>query len=445
MCLEINTESVSTVAVKQILALLTEYSTTSKTMRELLRMNDLDDSLDVEVRGYIQSRVLGVIRYLNTINYIAVRALGKRNLSDLSVPDQSLLRLAIYELRWAKTPLSSSIVNSLNSSGLSDNANQAVKLDLDKRTRNLEYSNAIGIKESHPTFLVETLSEHLGRDEAVELMRRNNGPRDYFLRVNKLLETHDEVIPHLKKCGVVLEEEGKCPDLFRVVGGIRSLFGSDEFKDGRVIIQDKGSVAVGHALTPRPGLKIWDACAAPGMKTHLIWELMNAEGQLIATDINADRLEQTKQRWSSLGCDGVSFAVADAVTAPVSDADKILIDAPCTSTGILRSHPSFKWRLNKDMLMSIMSIQNKILDGILYAYSDKPGTEVVFATCSLLPHEGESQIDSAMTRHQFDLLEIPYKGSPGYSEFECSDKVIRLFPHRQNSNGFFIARMRITE
>ncbi len=445
MCLEINTESVSAVAAKQILALLTQYGTTSKTMRELLRLNDLDNSLDVEVRGYIQSRVLGVIRYLNTINYIAVRALGKRSLSDLSVPDQSLLRLAIYELRWAKTPLSSSIVNSLDSSGLSDNVNQAMKLDLDKRTRNLEYSNAIGIKESHPTFLVETLSEHLGRDEAIELMRRNNGPRDYFLRVNRLLDRHDEVIPHLKKRGVVLEEEGKYLDLFRVVGGIPSLFSSDEFNEGRVIIQDKGSVAVGHALTPRPGLKIWDACAAPGMKTHLIWELMNTEGQLIATDINADRLEQTKQRWSSLGCDGVSFVEADAMTAPVSDADKILIDAPCTSTGILRSHPSFKWRLNKDTLMSNMSIQNKILDGILCAYSDKPGTEVVFATCSLLPHEGESQIDSAMTRHQFELLEIPYKGSPGYSGFECSDEVIRLFPHRQNSNGFFIARMRITE
>ncbi|MHA2072256.1 MAG: hypothetical protein ACW985_10785, partial [Candidatus Thorarchaeota archaeon] len=108
-------------------------------------------------------------------------------------------------------------------------------------------------------------------------------------------------------------------------------------------------------------------------------------------------------------------------------------------------HPSYKWRLNKTMLMSIMSIQNKILDGILSTYSDRPGTEIVFATCSLLPHEGESQIDSAMTRHQFELLEIPYKGSPGYSGFECSDKVIRLFPHRQNSNGFFIARMRITE
>jgi 16S rRNA (cytosine967-C5)-methyltransferase len=95
--------------------------------------------------------------------------------------------------------------------------------------------------------------------------------------------------------------------------------------------------------------------------------------------------------------------------------------------------------------MSIMSIQNKILDGILGAYSDRSGTEVVFATCSLLPHEGESQIDSALTRHPIELMEIPFEGSPGYSGFECSDKVTRLFPHRDNSNGFFIAKMRITE
>jgi 16S rRNA (cytosine967-C5)-methyltransferase len=215
--------------------------------------------------------------------------------------------------------------------------------------------------------------------------------------------------------------------------------------NGQVLVQDKGSVAVAYALDPRPGMKVWDACAAPGMKTQLLWELMEREGVLHATDINSVRLESAKKRAARLGYDEALFSEADAVEAPIEGADLILIDAPCTSTGMLRSHPSYKWRLNKKTMFSLMSIQNKILDGVLAAYADKPGTEIVYATCSLLPHEGESQIDSAMTRHSFDLLQIPLEGSEGYSGFECSDKVLRLFPHRHNSNGFFIAKLRITD
>ncbi|MFW9966154.1 MAG: RsmB/NOP family class I SAM-dependent RNA methyltransferase [Candidatus Thorarchaeota archaeon] len=445
MCSAINTISDDPAVLQQIIGLLSEYSTTTRTMRELLRISGSDNSEDLQTRGYVQSRVLGIIRFLNTINYIAIRALGKRNLSDFTIADQSLLRFAIYQQRWLKTPLSSTALEMLDSSGLSDTVNQAIKIDLDRRTKNMSSSNAIGIKLSHPTFIVETLLEHLGVDEAQELMKYNNGPRDYFLRVNTLLAHHEEVISLLEGQEIVLESVKELPNLFRLVSGISALFDSKEFKNGRIIVQDKGSVAVGHALAPKPGLKVWDACAAPGMKTHLLWELMKGEGHLVATDISTSRLKNMKIRCSKIGCESVEFMEADAITAPISDADKILIDAPCTSTGILRSHPSFKWRLNKESLMSLMSIQNKILDGILNAYSDKPGTEIVYATCSLLPHEGESQIDSAMTRHPIELLEMPLVGSPGYSGFDCSDKVIRLSPHRHNSNGFFIARFRITE
>jgi 16S rRNA (cytosine967-C5)-methyltransferase len=410
-------------------------------MRELLRQSDADMS----IRGYVESRTLGVVRFLNTIDYIAIRALGRRNLSDLPNRTQSLLRLATYEGRWVKTPMTSILTVLQEDPGLARVVDKAIELDLDKKTDNLTPSNALGVKLSHPTFLVDSFLEHLNRDEAIDLMNQNNGARDYFFRLNKLLQKQDEVLPLLESQGVAWEPVPDISGLFRVVHGVNSLFGSQEFKDGCILVQDKGSITVGLALDVKPGMKVWDACAAPGMKTHLLWESMESRGQLTATDINAGRLEIAKSRCSSLGCEGVTFMEADAATTPVSDAEKILIDAPCTSTGILRSHPSYKWRLNKTMLMSIMSIQNKILDGILSTYSDRPGTEIVFATCSLLPHEGESQIDSAMTRHQFELLEIPYKGSPGYSGFECSDKVVRLFPHRQNSNGFFIAKMRITE
>jgi 16S rRNA (cytosine967-C5)-methyltransferase len=445
MCLEINGTKETRSANELTLSLLSEYTKGSVSMRELLRGIDSDLEDDIPTRGYVESRSLGVIRFLNTIDFIAIRALGRRNLSDLKALDQSLLRLAIYENRWLKTPINNTLASLLQSHGLSRVVDTASKIDLRKKTKNMSPSNALSIMFSHPSFLVDTFLEHLGRDETIDLMQHNNRPRDYFVRVNTLLSDYDEVVSLLENEGVILASESSVSGLFRVVKGVNPLFSSNAFKTGRILVQDKGSVIVGQALDAKSGMKVWDACAAPGMKTHLIWESMNGQGQLVATDINAVRLEVAKRRCSSLGCEGVEFMEADASIAPVTDAERIIIDAPCTSTGILRSHPSYKWRLNKDMLMSIMSIQNKILDGILSAYSERPGTEVVFATCSLLPHEGESQIDSAMTRHPIELMQIPLEGSQGYPGFECSEKAIRLFPHRENSNGFFIAKMRITE
>ena len=225
--------------------------------------------------------------------------------------------------------------------------------------------------------------------------------------------------------------------------GVDSVVRSSLFKDGLILIQDKSSVATVNALDPQPGQKIWDACAAPGMKTQLIAERMKGQGQIVATDVYEDRVKTASERSQHLNASQIEWKQADATKLLVHDADKILIDAPCTSTGILQAYPSFKWRLNKETLFALMTVQNKILDAILTDYADKPGTEIVFSTCSILPHEGESQIDSAMQRHNIELLKPLDYGSSGYPDFECSEMVQRLFPHKHDSSGFFIARLRI--
>jgi 16S rRNA (cytosine967-C5)-methyltransferase len=204
-------------------------------------------------------------------------------------------------------------------------------------------------------------------------------------------------------------------------------------------------VVTAKSLAPKPGEFVWDACAAPGMKTQALWELMEGQGTLVATERNKRRFEEALKQSSVMGMDGVDWQLGDASRCPVTGADKILIDAPCTSTGMFHSHPSFKWRLNKKTLFSIMTIQNKILEGILSGYSDSSGTEIVYATCSILPHEGESQIDSVLDKYPIELLDIPLVQTQGYRNFKCSDKVRRMFTHTHGTDGFFIARMRITQ
>ncbi|MFW9788255.1 MAG: RsmB/NOP family class I SAM-dependent RNA methyltransferase, partial [Candidatus Thorarchaeota archaeon] len=351
-------------------------------------------------------------------------------------------RLALYEVKWLETDSDETISNYPRiDSHYQKEFRLATAYNLSNITKKMPVVNRLSLDYSHPTFLVKTLLDNMQQDDAIELMKANNGKRIYYVRPNKLHEDYDEILASIE--GLTTESDPDVPEIYRVVEGVESVVGSQQFKDGRILIQDKASVITVDILNPQPGEKIWDACAAPGMKTQLILEKLDGIGQIVASDVYLDRVKVAIERSKLLNAQQIEWIHSDASKPEVHDADKILIDAPCTSTGILQSYPSFKWRLKKETLFALMTVQNKILEGILTNYADRPETEIVYSTCSILPHEGETQIDSAMKHHSIELLDPPSFGNRGYGGFECSNKVTRLFPHKHNSSGFFIARLRI--
>ncbi|MCK5640937.1 MAG: RsmB/NOP family class I SAM-dependent RNA methyltransferase, partial [Gammaproteobacteria bacterium] len=354
--------------------------------------------------------------------------------------------VVVFASRWRGLSPKPTAMAVLASQGrLVSVAIRAAGLDIQDVTSRMPETNRLSVALAHPTFMVDTLLQNLPRTDAIALMEANNHMRNQYLRVNTLKADVAETLLNLYELGVELVEDQDTPGVFAITSGFGALVTSELFEKGSVLVQDKSSVLTVQALGLTSDDIVWDACAAPGMKTHRIEELMNSRRAIYATDIHEGRLATAKERSRILGMSCTQWIHADAITCPVTNASKILIDAPCSSSGLIRSHPSFKWRLNKQSLMSLMAIQNKILDGILSGYSELPGTELVYATCSILPHEGESQIDSAMTRHDFALLDLPFESSGGYPGFRCSDKVRRLFPHKDRTNGFFMARLRITD
>jgi 16S rRNA (cytosine967-C5)-methyltransferase len=278
----------------------------------------------------------------------------------------------------------------------------------------------------------------------LKLLQANNSGYPLYVRPNTLLDRTDNFHDLLVQIGAEVKPDPDFPDLFQILRGVNRIVASSHFTEGQILIQEKGSIAIINALSPQPGDIIWDACAAPGQKTHLICEFMNQEGRIVASDIHPNRLQIGINRTKKLGCTIIDWLLTDASKSPVKTADKILMDVPCSSTGILYSHPSFKWRLNKQSLFAFMTVQNKILDDILDKYKNCPDTEFVYASCSILPHEGESQIDSIMQNYEIELLDIPGPGCRGYPGFKCSSKVRRLFPHLHNCGGFFIAHFKLT-
>jgi 16S rRNA (cytosine967-C5)-methyltransferase len=428
--------------MQDALEALVIHQKSSVSMKQILREMRLE--APSEYHAAHESLALGVIRYLNTLDFLIARSLDSAKPQDLAESDRNLLRLMLYITRWLGKRDSVRYLEDIRPE-LADVLKRASNYELDPVIHQLPRLNQFSILYSHPTFIVETLLKHLGEKDTLQLLLANNKSRIQYLRPNRHRKDFKSAVHAIQKLGVDLKPDSSYPDLYRIINGNEVIPASDLFRSGDVLIQDKASVLTAIALHATPGETVWDACAAPGMKTQLITEMMKNSGRVVASDIYSDRVRSAKDRFDLLGVNNTSWVRADASKMKVNGAQKILIDAPCTSTGILQGHPSFKWRLNKNVLMAIMSVQHKILDGILTAYKDQPGTEVVYATCSILPHEGESQIDSVMNTHDIELIDTQVDGDPGYRGFQCSKMVRRLFPHRHETSGFFISRMRIMQ
>ncbi|MHA1531099.1 MAG: transcription antitermination factor NusB [Candidatus Heimdallarchaeota archaeon] len=436
---DISDTNIAAVSHEEVITILVKYEKYKDTIRNIIRHHLSENTFANNIAATIQSLSIGVIRYLNTINFVLNQVIKQSSIKEIKILDMNRLRLALFEGVWQKIPFQNLIPIIKTKEHLKILA-EALQFDLNTRVKSINYFGRNSLIHSHPSFLIEILSEKLGRNKTIELLRKNNSPAKSYLRVNQLIKNSDEILSKLQEIGVLLKKDPDIPFLFEIKEGLMTAVNSDVFTKGEIFIQDKASVLAVTTLNPEPGDTIWDACAAPGMKTQLMWELMKSKGHLIASDISYNRLKSTQLRFQSFGVKNIAWVNNDSSEASILKANKILIDAPCTSTGIIQSHPSYKWRLNKKWLFSIMTIQNKILEGIVSRYSEKPGTEIVYATCSVLPHEGENQIDSILERYNIELLDGPKQGSMGYANYECTQKVRRFFPHIHETNGFFISR-----
>ncbi len=425
---------------------LEEYHRKPRPIMSILREVETSSEYSNETRVHTNSLAAGVIKHLNTIDFLIARGLGARKPSQLDGRERSRLRLAVFECRWFGTTL-----DALSDEYLKDDTRmvsvvrKAIEVDIERATQRFPEASKLSVRYSHPSFMVETLLNNLPEADVLELLKANNGERHYYIRANKFKEGHENMPAIASELGATIEPDADIQGLYKVTGNIAKIVGSKPFRDGNILIHDKASVLTVHALNLKLGDVVWDSCAAPGQKTQLIAEQVIPNGRVVASERYTDRLRIARERSSLLESANVEWLHADASKSPVRNVRKILIDAPCSSTGTLNRHPYYKWRLNKQTLLGIMSVQNKILDGIIQSFAGRPGTEIVYATCSVLPHEGESQIDSVLSRHKIELLDPGIPGSNGYPGFECSKKVCRLFPHKHATSGFFIARFRITD
>jgi len=184
-----------------------------------------------------------------------------------------------------------------------------------------------------------------------------------------------------------------------------------------------------------------DICAAPGVKTCSLAQMMNNEGTIVSADISKTRMQTWKRETRRLGIHIAHPIVCDArQNLPVTpDADLVLLDPPCSNTGVFGKSPSSKWRIEPDDIPRLSALQLQMLENSSSHVKDSGA--LVYSTCSLLLEENERVIERFLKTHP-DFRNVPLKLDMGSDAFRGLKEARRFYPHRNQCNGFFVARMK---
>ncbi|MBX2829162.1 MAG: methyltransferase domain-containing protein [Flavobacteriaceae bacterium] len=260
-----------------------------------------------------------------------------------------------------------------------------------------ELSSNRRFRESIPDWLDQLGQEELGKQWDKEIAALNELAK-VILRVNPIKTNLKKAQQALKENDIATHPIPGLPyglELFERA----NVFVTDAFKNGWFEVQDASSQKVAALLDPKPGMRIADACAGAGGKALHIASLMENKGQVIAMDIYPSKLTELKKRAKRNGIHNIETRPIESTKSYkklLGKMDKVLIDAPCSGLGVLRRNPDTKWKLRPEFLEEIRNTQSEILDN--YSRMVKPGGQLVYATCSILPSENEQQIKNFLTR-----------------------------------------------
>ena len=186
----------------------------------------------------------------------------------------------------------------------------------------------------------------------------------------------------------------------------QNIFTTSLFKDGLFEIQDAGSQLIAPFLNVEPGQKVIDACAGAGGKTLHLAAIMQNKGKIIAMDVEEWKLDNLRKRAKRAGVSNIEARLITGektISQLRNSADRLLLDVPCTGTGVIKRNPDTKWKLSKVVIEKTKQLQYTILKN--YSTMVKPGGFLVYATCSILPSENELQVQKFIAE-QGDIFEL---------------------------------------
>ncbi|KAJ3435940.1 28s rRNA (cytosine(4447)-c(5))-methyltransferase-related [Anaeramoeba flamelloides] len=310
----------------------------------------------------------------------------------------------------------------------------------------------LGMYYGYNEFLLGLFFDLLPLNELVEFLEANEKPRPVTIRTNTLKTRRSDLAKALLNRGVNLDPLSKWSSVGLIIYESQVPIGATpEYLAGHYMLQSASSFIPIVALQPKENEKILDMCAAPGGKTTYIAQLMRNTGTLIANDPQRERLTSLVSNCHRMGVTNCTVVQYDGRQFPkvMGGFDRVLIDSPCLGLGVIARDNSIKISKNKDEIWKIVQLQKQLLLSAIDSVNakSKTGGIIVYSTCSLSVEENEWVVDYALKKRNVKLVETGISfGDPGipkskYRRFHPSIKLCkRIYPHKLNMDGFFIAK-----
>jgi 16S rRNA (cytosine967-C5)-methyltransferase len=372
-------------------------------------------------RGLFTELFYGVLRNLRQLDYL----LGFLRDGDLDTETRALLRSGLYQIFHTRIPVHAAVFETVSlakrSRGLVNAVLRRAVRDKDALTRKLE-SASLSIRRSQPDFLLEKWTQQFGEAAVEQLCDWNNRPAETYFRANGLRTTRDELLASYPEAEVYPGH----PSVLKI-----RRIPPEWISEGLGYAQDPSTLMACDLLDPQPGERILDACAAPGGKTTYLAEKMGNKGRIVACEIYESRSLRLRQNISRLGATVARVYTLDFLLVPEADSplveapfDRVLLDVPCSNTGVLRRRVDVRWRLTEEDFIRMPFQQFAMVRRAVPLL--KPGGVMVYSTCSLENEENDGVVEQIRQ---------------GLPELEL-EEVRRSLPFRDGSDGAFAARFR---
>jgi 16S rRNA (cytosine967-C5)-methyltransferase len=382
-------------------------------------------------RALCQELVYGVVRWQGALDWLIERKTADRA-QNASL--RALLQLGLYQLFWlqripdhAAVHETVELAKRLGFGPQSGFLNAVLRAYIRERAQTRELLESLQTTDpaagySHPGWLIERWQARWGTARTAQLLAWNNQPPPTYARLNTLKADADRLTARWQAESLEFEERAYDWTGPRLVYELRHhppLASLKSFQDGCFYVQDPSTLLAARQLNPQPGQSVLDLCAAPGGKTTYMAQLMGNRGRIAARDNQPERLQRLEENCRRLGATCVEIATAPGAF------DRILVDAPCSNTGVLRRRVEARWRVQPQELTRLSRAQSALLNQA--ALELKPGGIMVYSTCSLEPEENEQVVRTFLEEHPSFKLES-----------EC-----QLLPFVEGVDGAYVAALRL--
>lgn len=385
------------------------------------------DELSDEDRSLANELAFGTLRHREEIDQI-IRETFDGDFGSLDLVIKNVLRIAVYQYLFLDRIPLYAIVNEAVNFGRTIKEKGLINAVLrgiirNKRVQELREPRAYVLRKIIDAYPVDG-------ERIIESFKIRPTP---YVRVNILKNEVHEAEERLRQVSLEFKKANWFLE-FKSVNHLGAIINNPVMKQGYISIHDEAQGLICHLVAPQSGEKVVDLCSAPGSKATYMAELMRNQGMIIAVEVSSARMKLVVENALRLGITILRPVLADGRNYSIEEIDKVLVDAPCTNSGVIAKRPEVKDRVNKKVVRRLAKLQLDLITNA--ARFLRVGGALIYSTCSILPQENEEVIEAFLETHSNFEIECAKDFTP------IGDTFLKILPGDFHTDGIFAARLK---